>query len=264
MNEIEKAENMLPPEPEKKPGKKVPGRKLPKPVFSNTMKGRQTALAFVLMCIITVIAGSGIVKTGASAMHESYNTAFEEEKNAAYDTQYNKYYERAEKEYHLSNRDKITIEDLKEMANLEVLNVSDTEYIISDTKDTGNGITSWLEVPGQGTYIVNLQAAEFIVDNEREYVLVRAPYPEITNISIDYKNVNKLLFQNNIFNESYAVGEDLARAQLNSADLLIKKEFASNQHFYLSAQDAAVSSIQCLVKQLNPTVPDMTVEVEFY
>ena len=153
---------------------------------------------------------------------------------------------------------------MKETANLEVLNVSDTEYIVSEDKDNGKGITSWLEVPGQGTYIVNLQAAEFIVDNEREYVLVRAPYPEITNISIDYGNVKKLLFKNNIFDDSYSVGEDLARAQLNSADLLIKKEFASNQHFYLSAQDAAVSSIQCLVKQLNPKLPDLTVDVEFY
>lgn len=67
-----------------------------------------------------------------------------------------------------------------------------------------------------------------------------------------------------LFNDSYSVGEDLARSQLNSADLLIKKEFASNQHFYLSAQEAAISSIQCLVKQLNPKLPDMTVDVEFY
>lgn len=156
------------------------------------------------------------------------------------------------------------IKDIENTTGFEVLEVSDTEYIISDKEDNGNGITSWLEVPGQGTYIVNLQAAEFIVDNEREYVLVRAPYPEITNISIDYGNVKKLQFINNIFNDSYSVGEDLARSQLNSADLLIKKEFASNQHFYLSAQEAAVSSIQCLVKQLNPKLPDMTVDVEFY
>ncbi|MBO6310739.1 MAG: hypothetical protein J6N70_18250 [Oribacterium sp.] len=50
----------------------------------------------------------------------------------------------------------------------------------------------------------------------------------------------------------------------DSADMLIKKEFASNERFYLSAQDAAVSTIQCLVRQLNPQNTDMIVEVEFY
>ena len=216
------------------------------------------------MGILSLIISFAAFRIGVSALKKSYKTTFEKEKEAAYNAQYEKYFKQAEKAYHVSNRVNISIEGLKETANLEVLEVSDTEYIISDKEDNGNGITSWLEVPGQGTYIVNLQAAEFIVDNEREYVLVRAPYPEITNISIDYGNVKKLLFKNNIFNDSYSVGEDLARSQLNSADLLIKKEFASNQHFYLSAQEAAVSSIQCLVKQLNPKLPDMTVDVEFY
>ena len=158
----------------------------------------------------------------------------------------------------------ITIGDLKEIAKLEVLKVSDVEYIIEEGATNSNGITSWLEVPGQGTYVVDLQAAEFIVDDERAYVKVRAPYPELTNISIDYANVQKLFFKNDILNDSYKVGEELAQRQLNSADMLIKKEFASNQRFYLSAQEAAVSTIQCLVKQLNPQNTDMTVEVEFY
>lgn len=216
------------------------------------------------MGILTLFFAFDIFRAGTSALVDSYQKTYDKEKDSAYYAQYNKYYEQAEKEYHVSNRVAISIDDIKETANLEVLKVSDTEYVISENEDNGEGISSWLEVPGQGTYIVNLQAAEFIVDNEREYVLVRAPYPEITNISIDYKNVNKLLFKNNIFNDSISVGEDLARKQLHSADILIKKEFASNQHFYLSAQEAAVSSIQCLVKKLNPQFPDMTVDVEFH
>ena len=145
-----------------------------------------------------------------------------------------------------------------------MLKISDVEYSIVGSSDNSNNITSWLEVPGQGTYVVNLQAAEFIVDDERSYVLVRVPYPELTNISIDYANVRKLFFKNDLFDDSYKVGEDLASQQLRSADSLIKKEFTSNQHFYLSAQKAAISTIQCLVKQLNPEVTDLTVDVEFY
>ena len=95
-------------------------------------------------------------------------------------------------------------------------------------------------------------------------MLVRVPDPELTNISIDYANVRKLLFENDIFNDSHKAGEDLASQQLRSADSLIKKEFTSNQHFYLSAQKATINTIQCLVKQLNPEVADLTVDVEFY
>ena len=258
MNEIEMSENKLTPEMQTNPDRKPPRLKL-----SKTSKDK-VILGIVVMGILSLIISFVAFRIGVSTLKSSYKTTFEKEKEAAYNTQYEKYFTQAEKEYHVSNRTKITVDDLKETANLEVLEVSDTEYIISENEDNGNGISSWLEVPGHGTYIVNLQAAEFIVDDEREYVLVRAPYPEITNISIDYSNVNKLLFKNNIFNDSYSVGEDLARSQLNSADLLIKKEFASNQHFYLNAQEAAVSSIQCLVKQLNPKLPDMTVDVEFY
>ena len=77
-------------------------------------------------------------------------------------------------------------------------------------------------------------------------------------------NVKKILFKDDVFNGSYKQGEDLAKKQLGEADVLIKKEFASNQHFYLNAQKTAVSTIQCLVRQLNPGVEDLTVEVGFY
>ena len=138
------------------------------------------------------------------------------------------------------------------------------EYIVEHALDNQNGITSWLEVPGRGTYVVDLQASEFIVDDERSYVKARAPYPELANISIDCVNVHKLFFKNDMLNDSLKIGEEMARRQLSSADLLIKKEFASNQRFYLSAQEVAVSSIECLVKQLNPQVENLLVDVEFY
>lgn len=258
MNEIEMNENKLTSGTQSNTGRKPPLLKLPK------TKRDKEILAIVLMGVLILIFNFFTIRIGVSALKDSYKTTYEKEKDAAYNFQYEKSFKKAEKEYHVENRVAISLKGLQETANLEVLKVSDTEYIVSEDEDNGKGITSWLEVPGQGTYIVNLQAAEFIVDNEREYVLVRAPYPEITNISIDYGNVKELLFKNNIFDDSFSVGEDLARTQLNSADILIKKEFASNQHFYQSAQKAAVSSIQCLVKQLNPKLPDMTVDVEFY
>ena len=122
-------------------------------------------------------------------------------------------------------------------------------------------------MPGEGVFVVDMAAGEYIVDNERRYVHIRVPYPELTNIYIDYENVKSLLFKNGIFfynNEDYDTGEELAKKQLDIASVLIKKEFISNQKFYLSAQDAAKTSIEALVRQLNFDVEDLSVEVEFY
>ena len=76
--------------------------------------------------------------------------------------------------------------------------------------------------------------------------------------------LKKLLFKNDVLNESYKVGEDLAQQQLQTADLLIKKEFASNQHYYLNAQEAASTTIKSLILQLNPGVENLTIDVEFF
>ena len=234
---------------------------------SKFIKNNFSTIAIILIIILITATGLLVpltVRRGAEALINSYSTAYALEKDAAYQTQYQKYYDKAEKAYHVKNRVAISIGDLKEKAALEVLKVSDVEYIIDSADENPNNISSWLEVPGMGTYVVDLKAAEFIVDDERSYVLVRAPYPELTNITIDYANVNKLFFKNDLLNDSYKVGEELAHQQLGAAELLIRKEFASNQYFYLSAQKAARTTIQCLVRQMNPGVENLVVETEFY
>lgn len=237
------------------------------PPNATKQKGSRKAIiscATIIMAATAIVLGIGSMGACSSAAADSYYATYAAEQNAAYDAQYQKYYNWAEEQYHVKNRVTISLGDLRETANLEVLKVSDTEYIINGPEDNDANITSWLEVPGEGTYIVNLQAAEFIVDDERAYVLVRAPNPSLTNISIDYANVNKLFFKNDFLDDNIRVGEDLARQQLEGADVLIKKELTSNQYFYQSAQDAAVTAIQYLVKQFNPDIPELTVEVEFY
>ena len=222
--------------------------------FLNVIQKNRTFLYIVL--IIAFIAMSkflldSTVQVGTTAAMNSYLSTFESEKESTYQTLFQYYYDEAKNKYLVSNRVGISVGDMKETANLEVLKVSDVEYIIEDQKD---GITSWLEVPGEGTYIVNLQAAEFVIDNDNSYVLVRAPHPELANITIDYENVNKLLFKNDMLNESFKYGENLAQSQLNAANALIRKELAANQNFYLNAEDAAVRTIQCLVKRFNPGI----------
>ena len=144
--------------------------------FLNVIQKNRTFLYIVL--IIAFIAMSkflldSTVQVGTTAAMNSYLSTFESEKESTYQTLFQYYYDEAKNKYLVSNRVGISVGDMKETANLEVLKVSDVEYIIEDQKD---GITSWLEVPGEGTYIVNLQAAEFVIDNDNSYVLVRAPH----------------------------------------------------------------------------------------
>ena len=229
--------------------------------------GKATVIAAALIAVM-VLAGifllKSVIDSGASALMDSYRESYESEKNTVFQSWYDRFFNKAEKEYHVSNRVAISIGEVRETAKLEVLKVSDTEYIIEQKDDNGSGITAWLEVPGEGTFVVDLQNAEFIIDDERAHVLVKAPKPELTNIAIDYANVEKLFFRNDGFNDSIRIGEDLARKQLSEADLLIKKEFMSNQHFYQSAQNAGRSAIEYLVRQFNPDLPDLTVEVEYF
>ena len=240
-----------------------------KPLRKRTTKRSKasTTVCIVLMLIIAttaILLFRDVISKGAGALLDSYTAAYAYEKDSAYQALYQKYYDSAEAEYHVQNRASIRIGNISETGKLEVLKVSDVELIIDDSNLFEGGITSWLEVPGEGTYVVDLEAAEFVVDNDRAYVLARVPYPELTNVSIDYSNVNKILFKDDVFNGSYKQGEELARKQLSEADLLIKKEFASNERFYLNAQDAAESTIMYLIQQLNPGVENLVVEVEFY
>ena len=108
-----------------------------------------------------------VISKGAGALLDSYTAAYAYEKDSAYQALYQKYYDSAEAEYHVQNRASIRIGNISETGKLEVLKVSDVELIIDDSDLFEGGITSWLEVPGEGTYVVDLEAAEFVVDNDR-------------------------------------------------------------------------------------------------
>lgn len=222
-------------------------------------------ILLVLFVSATALLSQSIISRGAEAVSDSYKAAYMSEKDVTYQSLYKKYYDKAEAENHVKNRASIFVGSINEMAKLEVLKVSDVEFIVEDKDSNTGNITSWLEVPGEAVFYVDLSMAEFVVDNERAHVLVRIPFPELQQpIHIDYSNVEKILFKDDIFNGSYKQGEDLAKKQLEEADLLIKKEFASNQHFYSSAQEAAKSSIKCLIRQLNPSIEGLIVDVEYY
>ena len=237
------------------------------------------------LCIFSIIAFLSSIfllyeamNAGASAASDSFSSAKENASDEAYSYFFEKSYTSAEKAHHVSTSISVNIGDLHEEQSLEVLQVRTVSYEVPSESDKGKLATlvsdavdalaadpiSWLEVPGYGVFTVNLQTCEFIIDNTRQHVLIRATSPELEDFSIDYANVKSLYFEKGgLFKNSAKCGADEARKQLQNAELKMHQDINNNQQFYKQAKTSAETIIKNLVKQLNPQLPDLTVEVEF-
>lgn len=230
----------------------------------NILKKQSITISLIVIVVLTAACLwllKNSISIGAEALFSNYNTTYDLEKDAMYQDLYKFAFDRAERNYHVSNRVVISIGNLEKSGKLEVLKANCVEFITTDRDSNYGNVTAWLEVTGEGVFVVDLKASEFIVDNGRRYVLVRIPYPELTNVTIT-KTI-KRWFKDDWKNGSYDEGVDLALKQRNEANLRIKKSLMSNQYIYSSSQDVAKNMIANLVKQFNSDIPDLTVEVEF-
>ncbi|MDD6032433.1 MAG: DUF4230 domain-containing protein [Oscillospiraceae bacterium] len=217
-------------------------------------------LALVIVMVGVIIwQFESAISIGAKAISDSYQTARNQTTADVYDS----FYTAAEEYYHTTNDITIDIDSVCKVAQLEVLQVSDVEYVLQKGSNDNDNITAWLEVPGTGMFTVNLEASEFIVDSERQYVLVTLPQPVLSQCTIDRANIEKLRFGNNIFNDSVKAGEELLQQQLEEGEALIRQSFSSNPQLLESARNAARSLVTGLVKSFNPDCPELVVEVEF-
>ncbi len=218
------------------------------------------AIAVVLITIGLFLISNSIHR-GAELAKEAYDSV----KNKTAEDTYNKFYDTAyasaERKYHVSNNVAIKVASIRDEANLEVLKVSDVEYVI-ESKDTNeNGIDVWMEFYGDGVYTVDMKASEFIIDSDRQYVLVRVPRPELTNCRLT--QANQLFWRNGVLNESNSVGTELAIDMRNAGYAKLNNYMKSNVQFYKSAKRTAQVLISDLVKGLNSELTDLVVEVEF-
>lgn len=224
------------------------------------LENKKYYLPFSLIIIAALIIAV------CSAVYSAKDT-YAEQKQAAYDRVYEGFYDHAfdhaERAYHVANRISISLGDIRETANLRVLEVTDVEYIVENESDNEDGITAWLEVPGNGFFTVDLQTGEFLVNTERREVVVRIPEPVLSDFTIDYQNVNRLYFNNRGGNDSIAVGEELARKQCREAYSELHTAFMSDPKYLESAKRSAETILTNLIRQLNPDVPDLKVLIEY-
>lgn len=181
-------------------------------------------------------------------------------KDKAYNNIYEKSYNAAEKKWHVSNDIIIEVEGVRETASLQIMKVHYVTYIMH--KKEKDGVFSCLEVSGSGDFTVDLKASEFIVDNERQYVLARIPDPVLKNCKTDKREM--LIFNDGMFNGNTGQGVVLAEEDLKEAERKIEAELGSNVEYFEKAQNTAITAVTNLVKQFNPGLDNITVEVEFF
>lgn len=215
----------------------------------------------VILIIVGGLVLSSAIRKGADSAKDAYKTAKDKTSKEAYQKFYDIAFASAERRYHVSNTVSIEVASVREEANLEVLHVSDVEYVIESKDNNENNIEVWMEFYGDGVYTVDMKASEFIIDSDRRYVLVRVPRPELTNCRIT--KTNQLLWQNGAFNKSNSEGTDLAVDMQNAGYTKLNNYMKSNAKFYKSAKESATMVIADLVKGLNSELTDLVVEVEF-
>lgn len=196
----------------------------------------------------------------------AYNNAYDNTKAVAYEKYAQAGYDNGFEKYHINNSVNIYVKDIQECSNLEIMKVSDFDYATSNKSENSDKIDSVFEVTVTGTYCVNMQLSEFIIDNKNKTVKVRVPHPDLTDFTSKYE---MLYFSKNgtildIFdNGNYREGEDFAMQQLTECKANIIHSLEYNQENNQNAEESARNVLTNIIKRLNPGIPDLEVFVEF-
>lgn len=172
-------------------------------------------------------------------------------------------YKAGEENYHVKNVTSINVGSIRKEQKLQVMNISDTVYITEDTDDTA---TAWLKVSGTAEYTIDLDMGEFIVDEKRNYVLIRIPEPEFSESSLSIDKVEKLLLKSNkpITQGSVEEGVSLAKKQSEKAYANLADDIKSNELYLKAAKASGKKIIMSLVKSFNADNKNLKVEVNYY
>ena len=219
-------------------------------------------LLALLLSIVLISAYS--IKRSFSLGLETTMDSFQENYHSAEESTYSTYYEvaakEAEKDNHVSNRGKIDIDNVKKVLKLKALTVSDVVFSDRESSETISGTATCIKVTGEAVFTVNLEPAEYVIDNIRAYVLVRVPKPVLSPDEIRIEKIETMWFSQNILNSNNSVktGAQLAYDQIAEAKELIMDDLRGNEQFSTMAENFAESMITTMIKTFNPEIPDIT------
>ena len=223
-------------------------------------------LGLILLAFCTFILG----------IQGTYHSAKDTAKQETEESFYNAVFELSETAHHLSNDITIQIQGITEIRNLEVLNVFLTDYQVWPEQETSGGVLdivvdpligdaeAWIRFDGIGIFTVSLQNADFILDEQRKSVLVRVPSPVMERVLIQ-QDEDDVLYTSDagLFNNASDTGQQLVLSLTQKAQQDMTAKARSNPEYYAQAKASAEKTITQLIKNLNPDLPDLIVEVEF-
>lgn len=231
-----------------------------KPIIKNNLSSLGAKLLPLALLAILVIRFIFAFDTAAQNCKSAYNQSQSNAADAVYQAFYDKSYAFAEQRHHLTNHVDIVLESLKEESNLEVLSVTDSEVSIQSNEN----IESWVQGTGTGVFTVDLTQADFIADNDRQFVLVKLPEPQFSQFHLDPEEP-KFLAINGIFkNGNLQEGNELADKQRKECADLIKKHIRNTPRYLEIAKSSATRIVTDLIQSLNPDMPQLQVCVEFF
>lgn len=217
----------------------------------------------IVLIICSLILINIAFKSGASA----FNDGYEEQKTKTHDSIYDYFKEKAKQKYLVSNKATIKLGNIREESNLEVLKVIESAWIIQNDEQKQQGVTRWVKYVGEGIFTVDLTESEFLVNDNKHYVLIRIPEPAMTEFGILSENTEPLLYAHKKFLDdgSYKEGADLSIDFHKRAESTIEDNINNNQNYLSQAKEAAIEQLTKLVKLLNPSkeMADLIVEIEF-
>lgn len=226
----------------------------------------------IFTVLIIIFGGVGLIinfnsqQEAVAAFAYSYDMTYSDTVENVKEEFREKGYDYAEQKYHTSNSVQIEVDDIKSRNSLEVLKASDTFLKVTES-DKDNSSQRWVEIPGTAVFTVDLSMSEIIKDEYNKYVLVRVNAPELTNIKIDYGSCKIDLYNHETgfldINGNYEEGADEAQSDYAEAYGELRDRFYNDQKFYIAAENSAKNLITALIKNLNPEISDLKVEVEF-
>ena len=216
-------------------------------------------LAIVIMICLSFYFVTDAMSSGANVAAETFIKTKDDRAEITYEAFYDTAFEYSEKAHHVSSDVAIDIGNIKEEQKLEVLKVYDVTYEISEENAD---VESWLEVPAYAVFTVDLRKSEFIVDNYNQYVLVRVATPTLSQFTLDHRNIKSLNFEEGWFDDAEE-GVEMAKEQTKNAENKLKIAMMNNQENYLRAEKSARIILSNMIRQLNPQLAELIVEVEF-
>ena len=227
---------------------------------NNPKPGKKRDIKTIVMIVVAAQVVLAVL-LGVFLFKRSYENGKNNTSDRIRKEAYNTVYEATEQANHVSNRVTVSLEGIREKADLEVLQV-ESSYIYVSEKGSDK---IWYSIPGAGSFTIDMRMAEFIVDENRHQVHVIAPPPAITKFDERVEDIQELFYKNNRFigNGSVQEGTQIAQQMMYKAHNQMVKDLELNWSYFQAAEDSAARLIINTIKALNPSIPDIKVIVEF-